>query len=258
MIYYTLIFMSNTLVTIDVLTNFIQKLFVNKEEETFNAVSDITKIINNKFTILTQRTKKNISDFPNNCIKIFSPFVSDIYRNSIDEIETSLLKSVLYCLTGEVKDEIFINILKDKMIADLTEQKLHMKYKYREFKWTIKDISDGIKNNINDKMLVRYLADYLNINIFIINIAEDKIFVVFNENELNIHKPTIFLSLYNNIFEPISYKEKLIWNNSIAFNKVLTDKQLLYVMNNTVINTNESLILNSQENLDKYLCNQVV
>lgn len=253
--------MSNTiikedvLVTIDILTNFIQKLFVNiKEEETFNIVSDISKTINNKFIILNN-TKKNISDFPNNCIKIFNPFVSNIYRNSIDDYDTSLIKSVLFCITGEMKNQIFISNLKDKMIADLTEQKLHMKFKYREFKWTIRDISDGIKNNINDKMFVRYLADYLNINIFIINIAEDKIFVVFNETELNIHKPTIFLSLYNNIFEPISYENKFIWNNTIAFNKVLTDKQLLYVMNNTIINTHESLIINNQENLDKYLCN---
>lgn len=244
------------LLTLDIITTFIDML---RRDERDPSLSDFNppKMINNNSFDLT-KTIQNIGDFPKNCRAIFAPFVDKIYRHPVTKFENvSFIYSVMYCIKKSIieKDtDNFINILKEKMIADLTEKKLHMILKYRQFKWTIKDISDSIKNDTNDKVLIRYVADYFNINIFIVNITEDKVFAIFSEEALNIHKPTIFLSFYNNTFEPLTFESHLLWNNTIIFNKILsTDKNSIHVMNNTIINTKENLALNIEEDLEPYL-----
>lgn len=156
----------------------------------------------------------DINDFKKNCKKIFDPYIDNIIRNGTlkkcKDDYISLLYSVFSCI-----DENFCTKSKstkvkwiysaiDKMISDIKKENINYELKNT-------DISQELQKFSNNKIVLRFLSDYFNINIFLINVIEDRIFVVYGEPQFNIFKPTIFLSFYDDQFEYLSYKNKKIW-----------------------------------------------
>lgn len=246
-------------ITLDILTQYVKTLCeqkTNQNTSTFNTLLE-NKSLQKSFSIINEvNSHRNIEDFPPNCKKIFELNLKNIYRHCINgNLATSLYYSVLFCITNKFATidniDMYIEILKNKMIADLTEKKLFTILKYRQYKWTIKDVSDAVKNNTNNKLTIRYVADYFNINIFLVNINKDSMSAIFNNDGLNIHKPSIFLTLYDNVFEPLSISDKFLWNNTDAYNKLVFAN--LFSINGINYNNNTEIISLVNDDLEKYL-----
>lgn len=238
----------------------IQKTFIttNHQTDSFDQIcqpKESLKITDSSFHIL-QSGKKIISDFPTDCKNIFSPFVPNIFRHSSDSnMGNSFYVSALNSIYPEFRElsldkkEEFITVLKKKMSADLTEKKLYHVLKYKELKLTIKYLVEQLDKNNISKPLVRYFADFFNINIFIVNILEDKISAIFAEEYLDVFKPCIVLSYYENIFESLSFDDSFIWNGNACFDKIIeTNISRLYTWDKTFPDVSVQNI-----DLDKYL-----
>lgn len=197
------------------------------------------------FINLPYGDSKNIGDLPQNLKTIFDPFIKDIRRYGVKSAykngNCSLLFSILYCIDDNFKTlldsdkEIYITKLKDKLFYDITNKKLFYEYNYKDLSWKIDDLKESVDKLKNNKMLLRYLADYFNINIFLLNITEDKIYSVYSDKNCNIFKVNIILSFYNDIFEPLEYiitkSCRWLYDTEPLKKLINVDKSKIIVMN---------------------------
>jgi hypothetical protein len=231
-------------------------------QENVNQIEDI------KFDILKVGDVKPMSDFSESLKEIFDPFIRTCFRHgSISHfadksLNLSLLDSVLTCLIDAYRTlppeekEIYIKNMRDKLISDLNNTGLFKQYDYKSLGWKLKDLKDSLKLYKNNRMVLRFITDYFNINIFLLNVLEDKIYAIYGEENFNMFKGTIFLSFYNDIFEPLTYEQTYLWSYSTEPLKKLVnvDKQKIIVMDLNFGKTVEPKIFTiSSEDLSKYM-----
>ena len=89
-------------------------------------------------------------------------------------------------------------------------------------------IGNSIRDYKNNKMVIRFLADYLFINIFILNIQDDILYAVYSDDNFNIYKMNVFLVYYNEIFEPLVYNKNKLWT---IIPMILARKYLMLINN---------------------------
>ena len=171
-----------------------------------------------------------------NCSNFFKNiFNNSLYRQGInqtwktikEEFNISLISSVLHNLDNdfhsksETEQLEYIDNLVIKMLYDINNEKLFTKFNYRSSKIKKQDLIDEIKNYKNTNKVIRFLSDYFDINIFILNIQKNELFCMYGENEFNKYKKSIFIArVDNNAFEPIqsnnntyfTYSDKVIKN----------------------------------------------
>lgn len=179
---------------------------------------------------------KTITDFPKKCKQIFDPFISKIKRyGTIDTFgndNISLYFSVLFCLVDKFssldrqEQENFVNEFKQKLALDIIRKDLFKKFGYKELKWSQKDLKECIMKCKNNKLVLRYIAEYFNINIFLVNILEDRIYAIYPEEQFNVYKMNLFLTFYDGIFEPLVYEKKLWKYNDSAFKRLIVVNQM--------------------------------
>ena len=165
---------------------------------------------------------QKINYFPINLSKIFKLNISGFNRylhyggiTSIELNENKVLKkynitlfsSVIYCLYSSFS--ILTEDLQHKFISGLfTRMKKELNLKYSEFnyskyKWTLLDMQKNMDSGIFDSSIIKYLSDYLSINIFIIDLNLDKLYFA-GGNEFIPFKKNIFLIKYSDgLFEPL-------------------------------------------------------
>jgi hypothetical protein len=226
--------------------------------------SNNAKLENINFTNLVSGETRNISDLPKNLKTIFDPFIKDIKRHGVSS-KYSLLYSVLYCIDDQFRQlaqnlkEPYLVTVKEKLLQDLVTKKYFQEYMYSDLEWKLDDLTDSIDKQKNNKMLLRYIADYFNINIFLLNISEDKIYAIYNGTACNIYKSSVFLTYYKDIFEPLEYEKtkSLSWSYDTDPFKKLTnvDKAKIVVMSFKLDHDSENLVefQTSGNDLTKYL-----
>lgn len=172
------------------------------------------------FKLLSFGETNTLGDLPKKLKSIFDPFITDMKRIGIMKQKSSnisLLYSLLFCIKSDFADLsdddkfICIEQLNNKLLSDLHSKKLFELYGYNKLGWTSKELYESILNYKNNVLNLRFLSDYLNVNIFMFNINEDKIYCIYPEEKYNLYKPSIFLSFFDGIFEPIVYKSEKIW-----------------------------------------------
>jgi len=183
---------------------------------------------------LMQNKKENISNFPSKLKKIFDPFIKECNRVGSLKVENENLSfyySILYSLIEKFRNsninvEEQISIIKkfrDKLIIHISEN--------------ANIVNDLVKYKVT-RNIIKTVADYFDINIFILNIHEDKIFIISNETEYDLFRNSIFLVYYNLQFECMNYNNNYIHDyNSIIIKKLVNvDKNLINLVNNQDIN----------------------
>jgi len=102
--------------------------------------------------------------------------------------------------------------------------------------------------------MLKLLSDYLHINIFLLNINEDKIYSVYPEEYFNIYKPNAILSYFKEIFEPFVFKDNKIWKHDTEpFRKLINvDKALISARSFAKIEQTKLFQIKT-ENLEKYI-----
>jgi len=231
---------------------------INYDLNTDNHINEIV------FEFLEKNEQKVISDFPPNIKELFDPFLKEINRvgvvpfSSDKKYNISLFYSVLYCMDKDFdKIEDVDNLIFDlrkKIIFELLDPPVYNSKNYEELGWKKKELKDSLNNFKNNRMVLRVLTEYFNVNIFVLNISEDRIYSVYSDELFNTFKMNIFLSFYDEIFEPIIYKENKLWKyNDDPFKKLINvDKLKINVLGVDFKNKIDIPFQIGTENLEKY------
>ncbi|QKF93761.1 hypothetical protein QKU48_gp0303 [Fadolivirus algeromassiliense] len=218
------------------------------------------------FSCLKFGESKNINDFPEKMKTIFDPFIKDFIRYGIkktfdNDNNLSFYYSVLSLLVNNfdklpTKDQFnYITKLRDKLIIYMSNDEIFKQQEYTNMGWIKKDLMNSlIKFKIN-KIIVKIVADYFNINIFVLNIMEDRIYVSSDNETYDMFRPNIFLAFNNDTFEPLIYSDSgLLDYNSGPVKKLITvDKNYVNIMN---ANLKDDKILQftiTLSNINKYI-----
>lgn len=208
---------------------------------------------------------KTVGDLPKRLRKMFEPFISQTKRHPVLASKYSLLHSVLY-LTQDLdklsKDDDVEEVVKEfnkLLINDIYTKDIFKKFNYKALGWTKKETVNTVKEYRNNLVTLRLLADYFNVNIFLLNINEDKIYTVYPEESLNMFKPNIFMAYHDETFEPLTYEDNKLWMyHHKPIKKIINvDKQYISVLHadfsKEAKDKDPKLFQVEPENLDKYL-----
>jgi hypothetical protein len=258
-------------ITLNKLLSFIQSIsqFDENDEKDYNILSFKNDLVESSFKLLKFGEVNTLGDLPKTLKNIFDPFITDMKRvgvlpNKNKVTNVSLLYSILYCIKTDFLDlsnaekinciEAFTN----KMLTDFGGKNLYKKYKYNELGWKKNEFIETLDKYKNNILTLRFLSEYLSINLFLLNMNEDKIYAIYPEKEYNVFKPSIFLSFYDNIFEPIIYNNQHIWRNEYdPLRKLINiDKKYIGILNGDFKNEIEKVFVIGSEDLSKYLPNK--
>jgi hypothetical protein len=205
--------------------------------------NDIKYLDEMLFATLNKDEQRTIGDFPEVLKKLFDPFIKNFKRHGVmkqlGDLNVSLLYSVLYCLVDDFRkssvkvQEEFIQSLKVKLVYAMSSDGLFGKLNYSKFGWNITEVKRFITQCNNNYILLQVLADYFNINIFLLSIMEDKIYAIYKEPDFNIFKINIFLTYFDNTFEPLSYDNstQLNYANEAVKKLANVDKVMINIKN---------------------------
>jgi hypothetical protein len=79
-----------------------------------------------------------------------------------------------------------------------------------------------------DIIIIQYIVDILNINIFIFDFLENNIYAVYKNNSLDPYIDTILIANYNNFWEPIMTNNKKIFNYNDQIIKDILKEDIKY------------------------------
>lgn len=257
-------------ITLDILLEYISKNCCNKQQQLEEITVDNNKDIEEiKINTINFKDKLKSSDKPiifcpsfiknfdyfktNQDILVFninsldlSPTLSISSKKSSKDYNItfkSLFLSVLYCLkdnlkqlTDEVLEDFIVNTNKYIQLADLPSL-------------NIKKIAlnRNLKSHKVDYDVIRFLSDYLHVNIFIFDekISDNRI--IYCDNNFVPFKKNIILLLDNNIYYPVITNNYKIFKFNQSFMKfALSDISKIITYNNLDLNL-------TQEDLTKYI-----
>lgn len=225
-----------------------------------------------KFNCLKVGESKNINDFPEKLKTIFDPFIKEFIRygsrssfETLEDNNLSLYYSISSCIIKDFRilpsteQLTFMNKLREKIIIFLTNEETFKNCDYEKLGWVKKDIINSFVQYKTNKPVLKVIADYLNINIFILNIIEDKIYVVSENDSYDMFRSSIFLAFNEDVFEPLLYLDNLALDYLTAPVKklVTVDKNLLLIMNTSMTNDTQINFNLKISNLDNQVKKQL-
>ena len=218
-----------------------------------------------QFSCLKFGESKNINDFPEKLKNIFDPYIKDIIRYGSrktfeNDINLSLYYSVLAQLIKNyekfpLKDQLnYITKLRDKLIIYVSNGDIMQSQEYDKLGWNKKDVTNSLIQFKSNKLVMKLIADYFNINIFVLNIVEDKMYVVSENDYYDMFRSNIFIVFNVDTFEPLIYSDSnLLEYNSSPIKKLITvDKHFIILMDANLIDHQPLQFNIKLSNIDKY------
>lgn len=142
-----------------------------------------------------------------------------------------------------INDLSIINEYKNNLIDNYSKKISNFLKKYEK-----NDFREYFKLN-PDIIIIQYIVDILNINIFIFNLIENNIYVVYKNNSMDPFINTILLANYNNLWEPIMTNNKKIFNYNDQIIKNLLNEDIKYYSSDN-INKVFSYNINDKNNIN--------
>jgi hypothetical protein len=205
--------------------------------------------------------------FYNNNFNFYRMGIKKTMKNEKNkDVNCSLYSSILTCIIDNyiecnMDERInFINNFIIQILEDINKEKLYTKFNYRTLGWKKKNLINSIRNFENNNIVVQFLSDYLNINIFIIDIQLSKFFISYGEKEFNKYKKNYFLTYYNDVYEPVfCNNETNIRHDNIPFSIIINHhKNILDILNVNFSKKNKDKVFTiGNENLEQYMINPV-
>lgn len=222
------------------------------------SINNVDNKNNLDISILEMGYVDKINFLPPNLNKLFYKNLNLIRTGVLTNIpdmnnNISFITSILSCLMSNFNMKSIdeqINYI--KCIINLVYKNFNNNYaKYKLFKWKKENVLDNL-NKLNINYQISYLyAEYFHINIFIIDLKEDKLYAT-NNNFISFKK-NIFLIKINNNYEPIYFNDKkYLQYNSDIINTILENIENVNIFDNEENKFNIHI-----DNLDKYLNNKV-
>lgn len=218
------------------------------------------------FNTLEPGDSRNINDLSAKIKKIMDPYIKEIIRyginNKFNNNDLSLYASILFQLVdcyknlSPQKQHEYILKLRDKLIIYVSNPTTIKFHGYKdELGWVKKDIVDSFVKLKTNKITLKVLADYFNINIFLFNVVDDKIYVVSGNDSYDMFRKSILLTLNGTVFEPLVYSGKgLLDNNTGPIKKMITvDRKILILLDTNLKEQLPPTFVIKLANLFKYL-----
>ena len=216
--------MNNNLITQQNLITHVLNLYEQNKNKTLHYNENIVNNHQlNKFKLLNTDNTQDLKYLDEPFCNIFNNNSFNFYRMGIKhkmineknkEVNCSLYSSILTCVVEDYieysidKRTNFINNFIIQILEDINKEKLYTKFNYRNLGWRKKKLITDIRNFENSNIVIKFLSDYLNVNIFIFDIKLSKIYVSYGEEEFNKYKKNYFITFYNDIYEPVFCNNK--------------------------------------------------
>lgn len=184
--------------------------------------------------------------------------------DQMEDTDISLYSSILWVLRVGFSNykrhqqaDCVIEFIKAFKLASQSDK--FKEFGYKEMGWTQKHLLQDIKSGEITSTVVRFLADFLYINIFIINLGNSKLYYSGTDEWIPYKKNIILVRHHNKNFEPVYTKTcKTFEHNSkfasyISLKPYSVDKMYCDMSGNE----NKSFVP-GEEDLNKYIVNEPV
>jgi hypothetical protein len=221
--------------------------YITEPKQEFTTINNRAK--DNTFKCLNQKDKKITTDLPPKLRSYYDPFIKEFVRSGslkaqILNENVSFYYSVLSACIPKFVDYTeqeqidYIKCLREKLVAYISNTEIFKINSYDKMKWNKKSIIQSLMQFKVTKPILKLLADYFSINIFILNILEDKLYLVSGNGYYDMFRYNIFVTLNNITFETLSYlNEKMLKYNNVLVKKIISiHKNILLLID---INLNE-------------------
>lgn len=161
---------------------------------------------------LQQNSLQDITILPDFLDGIFNKFYTKLSRYGVlkyndNQQNISLYTAVLTCIKDNFKVQTlstqynYVKQLNTNLVSFVNNK--FVDFKYKNYKWNKGDVVEQLKKFSPTKTVMKLLSDHLHLNIFMIDIDNDKLFIV---DEISPFKKSIILMLIDGgFFEPVSY-----------------------------------------------------
>jgi len=262
---------SNNRITLTRLIQFIGSF--NQEKDIINHVDNvfINSIKSNDehvFSTLKYPNSDTCKHLPTKLTSIFNPFIKGFkrfgYRSTLNDINNynmSLIFSIISNISSSFytmsQTDQFNNIIniRDQLLDFIIKDDNFATFGYNSLSWNIKDVINSIKTFKSNRLIIRLIVDYFAINLFLLNITEDKIYSICTDDKFDPFRKSLFILFYNDYFEPIQYNGMgLIDSDNEIIKKLINVDKLSICVLDADINVNKisKLFTVEPENLDKY------
>jgi hypothetical protein len=209
----------------------------------------------------------SMKKLPANLHTLFSDFYSDINRigvlkklNQKSQDNVSLYVSVLVCCKDDFvvmpqkNQEAYVKSLMDKMTVSLKGEHF-TDMGYKAMGWDKNSLYEDIQKCSSSKTLLRFLADYFHVNIFLLDVENDSLYVTGGNGYVSFKKNILLLRTSENSYEPLFYDNaKYIDYDSPIIKHLLKNNEYVEVLDVNMKSSDLSIpFVESVELLDKYL-----
>lgn len=202
----------------DILTYISENL--NKQSESFEE-----KDILSQFKNLEYGSFQNLEFLDGNFMDLLIEFKDHLCRfgvlhnekiNLTENVNISLYFALLLIIKPEIreltKEQQIQHICKftEKLLIDNSAYDFYKKYNYSSYNWEKNDLILEIKKFIIGKRIIKFLADYLCVNIWVLNFESDEIQLAYCNDSLNRFRNNIIIFYNKSIYEPVSYNKLFV------------------------------------------------
>lgn len=233
------------------------------KNDTIGFLEDDQKDI--KIDLLNYNKSGNLENLPNSLSTVFGS-VNNFKRLGVihhvqipAEIDISLVASLLSIVVDD-----FIKLKESEQIefTEIFIRKIHkearekyIEFGYEKLGWKLKEFVNNVKTFTLCKNILRYVADYLFINIFIIDIEADSLVYVGEKNYVKYKKNVFILKLGDSWFEPVLVPNtKYFEYSSSTIKKLVNSKFLVERMDCDFTNEKEEFnFIVGLDDLDRFI-----
>jgi len=187
------------------------------EQMTFNKTENITKLTENLNAIFNSAELIRCGTIS---------FVSVPFGVDISFIGSVLALSFDNYRELKENDQIeFVQVFIKKLSKDIKDN--YTAFGYDKLGWNIKEFTDNVKNFKLGKNVMRYIADYLTVNIFILDLENDSLIYVGDKIYTKYKKNLFVLKLKDNHFEAIFTKDNTYLDHKSHIIKKIINSRFL-------------------------------
>ena len=203
-----------------------------------NILNDTSSVINYNFNEIIDIPKKMETIFDNQ-------LGSNYYLFGVNK-ENSFIISLLYVISKEFKLKTQDKQLAfSKELCELLVNELPSYFKnnkYSNYGFKMSSISENLRNDIIDEGVLRYLYDYYNINIIVLDYNNEK-YLVGNDYNNNFNEKNVIIIKNENNYIPLvnmfgSMPTKLLFK--CILNKLKINKEINIVQTNIIDTSNKN------------------
>jgi len=267
----------NTRITTENLIEYIksniEQFNLNLTNEQLSCPTDDTDnyaiTVNLNFFPLKANLNTKIDLIGNNLDDILSEINDDFYRigvlsniNDLEDVDISLYSSILWLLKdgfsnykNKKQSEYIYEFIKTVKLDSQTD--LFDKFCYKSMGWTKTQLLEDIKSEDIKTTVIRYLADYLHVNIFILNVLDGKVYYSGSDGWITYKKNLLLIKHKNNNFEPVyTPTTKFFTTSSKLVSYLLTKPYVVNILQCNFKESTENEFGEESEELDKYISKQ--